>query len=315
MAVDADGIFGKDIFFLVAENPVPPTPNTNLPEDVEFDCCNDFTYKVYANDSGLDYENDKKDFLFVLNTMFGSAEMNLEKFNTESGEWESIATLANDDLGTFHQFGFYINQKNESYIGYLLDFALVLDNSGVGSYRVKCTATLVTSGTVDLYTDVYCLSTFNPDIVDGSVRLEYYRNGFMGDEENDEKVMEYGNLNWYGQTRIPGFFSYENDEGTKETIRYQNGQENWTKDEKTLNWILRTKQLFWNAHKLIKTDILQADNILITDYNSLNFGTFIKKKVKAIPGYKPEFNYLKTKLASVEIKFTNEFNNFKKFRS
>ncbi len=315
MAATSDGVFGKDIFFLVVDDPTATSPTPSAASSAGLDCCNDFTYKVYANDSGKDYENDKKDFNFVLNALFVSAVLTLQKFDDDINDWADVVTLGDNTYGTFFPFAFFTSQKSERYIGYLLEFSIVLANHGIGSYRVKCVGTLATTGTVSIYTDTYCLFFFIPDLVDGTVRFEYYRNGFVGNESDDEKVMEWGNLNFYGQTRLPGFFSFENEEGTKKNIRYENGQENWTEDEKTLNWIFRSKQLFWAAHKLLKTDVMQSDKLFVTDYNVDNIDNFVKKKVKSLPGYKPEFNYIRSKLAPVEIRFINEYNNFKKFRS
>jgi hypothetical protein len=54
---------------------------------------------------------------------------------------------------------------------------------------------------------------------------------------------------------------------------------------------------------------------MITDYNDSNIDGYFKKKVRKNGSYDPKWYPLASKLASIELKFKQAFNNLKKFRS
>jgi hypothetical protein len=64
----------------------------------------------------------------------------------------------------------------------------------------------------------------------------------------------------------------------------------------------------------MRTDILQADKTLITDYNTKNVAPFYKKDLKKSTDYSPVWDE-KTKTAPVTIKMRQTFNNLRKFIS
>ena len=57
-----------------------------------------------------------------------------------------------------------------------------------------------------------------------------------------------------------------------------------------------------------------ADKIYITDYNNKNIDNYYRREVKKNGGYEPKWYPLKTKLASIDLKMKQAFNNLKKFR-
>jgi hypothetical protein len=69
-----------------------------------------------------------------------------------------------------------------------------------------------------------------------------------------------------------------------------------------------------SLHNLLKTDVLQADRIIVTDYNKNNAEQFIDVCVRGNSDYEPQWNESRSKLASVELKFILEFNNYRKKR-
>ena len=88
----------------------------------------------------------------------------------------------------------------------------------------------------------------------------------------------------------------------------------WIADQQEKEFSLNTKRLPSSVHNVLKTDVLQADRIIVTDYNKNNSQKFIDVCVRGNSDYEPQWNESRSKLASVELKFILEFNNYRKKR-
>ncbi len=314
-----DGECIKDTFYLIASNPVPVAPVLELPGPTLKTCCGACSYKVLADMiDPFEYNNDRNGFLFWFQDVVSSATLTLTRFDHTTGTYQDVKVLNDTSLGTLYDYGFFTNDKNEHFIGYQLEWRLVLLGYGEGSYKVRCDFTSIIGNGFTL-SDEYCLSKYSPAAADNSVRIEYWLRGILGMNADDPNYRDYGDIlppdGWYNQVRLKGVFSFTESKYEKDYTLYNSGARQWTKDEQEPEWNLLLKPMCWNFHELMRTDVLQADQILITDYNSNNFARWIKKDVQPVSGYKPNFFLKQSLLASVtSLTFRQRYNNLKKRR-
>ncbi len=308
-----DGTVIKDTFLLIPKDPAASTSTIDSVSNKLKDCCGAFSLKALADISSSDeFKNDKAGILFWFDPIISSATMELLKWN--GSEYEHEDDLNNDDYGTFYDYGFFINNSGEKFIGYQIEWRKVLTEFGEGSYKIRCSVVSSLAGNSDYDSQEYCLKQYSTFRAEGTVRTEYYMSGIYGFIDNDEKIKDFGSLNWYNSFRLPGFFGFPTTPFKTEYVAYNNGQRLFVEDDQEPEYILKLKPVSYFIHETMRIDILMADKILITDYNSKNPGSFIKKSVQKAGEYSPTWNKLKSKLAGVEIKLRQEFNNLKKFR-
>lgn len=298
-------------FYTLGQPSLPTVLTPDLPAYNHFGCGCDFTLKVLADDSGEDLRNDKSGFLWWFNDTINSAELTLQKWNI--GAWANVATLDNNDYGTFYDYEFFVNDAGESFIGYQLQWALVLADLGKGNYRVKCDTIDYLSATNTLYSYEFCLQQYTPQAANGTVRIETYLNNQMGDPNNDKAVRDYGNLNWYNAFRLNGWFGYPSSGYEKTRTAYNTGQVLDVISEQEQEFELQLKLVPFFVHEALRIDMMQGDTVLISDYNNRNVENFVQKAVKPNSGYKPEYHKGQNKLSSVNVKFIKEYNNDKKY--
>lgn len=308
-----DGEVIKADFYLIKDNPAV-APTLDIPATALRECCSAYSFKALADTNSTDeFKNDVSIFDWFFGESIDDAAMVLLRY--QNGTYEEVDTLANDDYGTYHAFGSFINDSGENYVGYTIEWKEVIEAFGIGSYKVQITTTDVFANEVEILSRETCLQQYNADRANGTVKIEYYINGIIGDNSNDEKTKDFGTLNRYNSIRVPGFFGYPGSEYERDYVEYESGQRNYVEDEQEPEYTMKLKPVAAFIHDIMRTDILQADKILITDYNTNNADTYIQKKVVPNSAYQPNWKPLKNKLAGVELKFRQEFNNFKKLRS
>jgi hypothetical protein len=276
----------------------PLLPNSGLD-----DCCSDFEISVLANDSGEDLQNDFTTFLAQVSATTSSASYSLYKCD------ELVATFTNNDYGTNYAFNFVTG-----YIGYKVDWSLVLLAFGIGKYRIKLSTTDAVLGNVDRFSETYNLRIYHPTLAEGTVRIEWVQNGTIGDLYSDKKQFLYRNLNWSNQIRLKGFFGYPEATYTKDNIKYQNGLREWVKDENEPKFKLKIKRISASIHDLLMIEVLMSDRCSVTNYNSKSEKDYLKKDIIFDTEYKPEWKPLISKLANVELTCIPRYNNYKKHR-
>ena len=314
MSVSILSIKGEAInqeFFLIPKNPIPEIITPPVPH-ITTDCCSAFSLFALADvDSDEELRNDVSGFLFWFSDAIATAEMKLQKWNGSA--WVNIATLTDNTYGIFYAFEFFVNDAGEKFIGYQLNWKDVLTINGEASYRIKCNVTDVFSGTGAEYSNNYCLLQFTNGRADKTVKIEYYLSGQLG-MTDDKLVRDLGELNWYNSIRLYGFFGFPSSTYESDYIQYSNGQKVWVEDSQEAEYTLKLNPVASFAHDLMRTDVLQADRVEITDYNSKNPHTFVKKAVIKNSDYSPKWNKMQNQLASVEVKFIQEYNNNQKLR-
>lgn len=311
MDLDGECTYGR--FYLV-KSAVPSTPSLDVAASTTVDCCGDFSLKVLADTEDDDeFKNDRTTFHKYYNSLVvDTALMELHKWN--GSEYEKVADLDNDDYGTYYQYGFFTNDASESFVGYEVDWRLVLDEFEAGSYKIKLNVHTVLDEEFSVYSDEYCLKKYSAARANGTMKIEYYLNGIIGDSNNDEIVRDYGTLNWYNSVRIPGWFGFPKSEYSKEYTQYDTGSREWVKDEQEPEFLMTVKRVSAIVHNIMRTDVAQADTVLVTDYNSNNPETWIQKSVQLTGGYSPEWHIMKSELAGVNLKFRQRINNLRKNR-
>lgn len=312
MPKDGEAIY--NLFYLVRNNPNPNTTTLDIPASTLDECCDDFRLMALAHVTDDDeFKNDRSGFLWAFADIISTAVMSLHK--CIDGAWEEQEALNDDDFGTFYELSFFVNDDGEKYIGYQLNWQDVLIEYGEGLYKVVVDYTLSIGGEGSQETPEYKLQAYTAAIANGTVKVEYYQNGAIGDYADDTKRFDFGTLNWYNSYRLPGFFGFPKSTYTKDYVEYENGQRLWVQDEAEPEYTLKLKPVSAFIHSKLRVDVLQADQIYITDYNSKNADTFIQKSVQATSEYLPNWKILQSTLAGVELKFRQEFNNLKKRRS
>ena len=303
-------------FNVISSAPVQPVDALDLPNSTVTDCC--FSLPVLATLAGtIDAENDQSSFLVCREENITNVDLFLDKY--VSGAWSEVTALINDTYGTNYAWQFYQSLNADgtiykNYIGYKLDLQSVLNAFGSGSYRIRTVETPITGSDISNYSNEWCLKIYSADRADGTVRLSYIQNGIIGAANDFTMLKDYASLDWFNQMRIPAFFGLETATYERDFVEYTNRRRVWIADQQEKEFSLNTKRLPADVHNVLKTDVLQADQIIITDYNKNNAQQFIDVNVRGNSDYEPQWNESRSKLASVELKFILEYNNYRKKR-
>lgn len=307
-------------FNLISSAPVGADDALNLPETTVLDCC--FSLSVLAQLSGtVDTENDKVRVLFAREENITDILLKLDKF--VAGSFSEVANLTDDTYGTNFPFAFFqtLNADGsvlKNYRGYEIEWQKVLIAFGEGTYRIRTEETTIFATTVNNFSLEWCLKIYTPERADGTVRISYIQDGIIADINNYKLTKDYFGLNWFNQIRIPAFFGNETSTYEREYVEFTNRQRKSIADTQEPEFSLNTRRLPSFVHDILKTDVLQANQILITDYNKNNVKNangstkYVDFCVQGNSDYDPQWNESRSVLASVEIKFRLEFNTFRK---
>lgn len=307
-----DGEIIKETFYLVAEDPDPPVITLPLAANKLNDCCGAFAFKYLADIANSDeYRNDVSTVTWKFNDIITAATMKLLQYNGSS--YVEVAVLNNNTYGTLLAYGDFVNNAGEKFVGYTLNWRAVISAFDTGSFKVELTITKPT-GTSIILSDEFCIQAFTEEKADKTMRIEYYMNGIIGDNTDDNKTRDYGTLNRYNSLRLPGWFGFPKSTYTKDYTIYTNGSRKWVQDEQEQEFIMQIKAVSNKVHELMRTDVLQADEIFITDYNVRNPQQWIKKSVQSTSDYPPDWQVMKSKLSPVKLTFRSAINNHKKYR-
>ena len=301
----------KQDFKIIKNNPSGELIELDLPKTNVADCC--FNIPVLAKSTGGDnYTNDKSSVLWFYDNGFTTAVLNLQR--CDNGTWTEVANLNDNTYGVFYPFGFEVNKKQESLLGYLIDWQLVLTLLGAGTYRVQTEETTVLGDTVNRFSLEWELKEYTQNRADLTTRIDWYNAGIIGSLTDDKDTRDYGDLEWFNQIRLPDTV-FGNDSSTyeREFVRYQNGNQVWLQDDSIEAYVMSTGRFPNYLHRLVKYDVLQAERILITNYDTDAPVSHTDKEVVPNSNYEP--NYTRgTKLSSVEVTFEQAYQNHRKKR-
>lgn len=301
----------KQNFSVISEEPNPTTPTLPTAPSTTKDCCSPFTvFADVANDN--DFKSDRSTVDWAFSPFVDDATLQLLKWDGTA--YTQVTELDNDDYGTLVAYGDIVDPSGNKVIRYTINWALVLNAFDSGSYKVQVSFSSPFGDQTKLSSE-YCLSTFTEQKANGTIRIEYYLNGIMGDNTNDLKTRDFGTTNRYNSIRLPGWFGFPNSKYTKDYTVYNSGARKWIKDEQEQEFVMQIKGVMADVHELMRTDVLQADEIFVTDYNKNNAQQWIQKSVQPTSDYPPDWHLLTSKKAPVKLTFRAANNNFKKYRS
>jgi hypothetical protein len=298
-------------FTILRDNPDISTGAVSVLESSVDDCC--FVLPVLAKASGGDnLTDDKSSVLFFYNVGITTALLTLQKWN--GNIFADISTLTDNTYGSNYPFAFETNENNENLQGYILDWQKIIVLNGAGTYRVKSDSTTILAGANEQFSMEYCLKEYTDFRADLTTRIEWFNSGIIGSEKDDTKTRDYGSIDWFNQVRLPEtIFGDDSNDYSREFVRYQNGEQVWLQDDNVESYNLKTGRFPSFLHKYLKYDMMQGDNIKVTNYDKDAHVDHIEKQVIPSSSYEP--NYIRgTKLSNVELTFEQQFQNHSKKR-
>lgn len=284
---------------------VPPNPEIEYVFEQEeiCKCC----LNVFADPVNPDnlFRNDMSSFIRGYSDVSTGATMELLKCGVK------IDDLINDDYGEFFGYGFHTDGV-KSYIGMQLDWLKVYNAFGSGSYQMKVISTIYDGSTVEETSFEYNLQSYTTDLADGSVRMEFIHNGIIGDCNDPKSLRSFEFLNWPNQIRLRGMVYTATPTYEQEEIQYWNGMLQDVKNELTVTYSMNVRAVPNEIHQFLQVDVLQADSIIVSDYNSDSpLRPFLDRELKFAGGY--ERNQIgRTKKSSAKISFKDKINNKRK---
>jgi len=310
MAFDGEIVFQD--FTIVAQDSTSTTTDVNIP-DATIRCC--FSWPVYASVGDDDPKlNDFRSPLKRYDQSVTAVDMWLQK--DVNGTFVDQVQLTDDTYGTFYALAFE-TKGGENLVGYKLQFRDVLIAFGVGIYRIRFDVTSAISGSVDQFSDEYCLKIYHPVSVDKSLRFEFTNRSLIGDPFDQERVQDFTNMldgaGWVDQIRIPlGTLTGETSTFEQEVVKYSNGRQIDVTQGQEPTYQLIIGKLPYTVHQFIKTNVMQSDEILITDYTANNpIRPVVNRSVKLNGNYEP--NWVdQAQLVGVTCEMVNRFNRYDK---
>ena len=217
-----------------------------------------------------------------------------------------IATLNSSTYGVNYPInsfsvasGFTFFQSR--YVGYKLEWKKVLNLNGFGTYKIKQKTTFPDLTTSEECSCLFELSQYTDERANETVRIETTQNGYT-----ISPGLNYLNTNWTEQIRIPGFFG--NKQRRLEQDNYLDKNRRTTQIQDSLIHEFTLEPYFWPDCLREEIDsILLANEILISDYNSLN--TDDLKNISVIPTSIETEYFGKSSKAADEIKFEERRKN------
>ncbi len=307
---------GDQYVKLIPVNPI--TEETIVLPPKQLDCCSDLVWRVLADAGSNDpLKNDINNFIF----WFNKDVVDVATLTLVSSDLTEYPLTGINTYGTAYDYGFDImpgvtkNGNGESAVGYKIDWRNVLTTIGQDTYYIKCDTSTIFGASKSYFTPTFCLKQYTLQRANGTVRVEYLLNGIIGDNKNDTNQRDYLQSNWYNQYRFDGLFHYTNSSYKTYEIIYENGLSEQVEDEQTPEYVLKLKPIPSFKHDILRTDILMANAVTITDYNDRNIDNYEGKQVIKNGSYEPKFYPLKSKLGKIDLKFKQAYNNLKKYRN
>lgn len=258
-------------------------------------------------------KNDHTSVYFGFGTIINAVTLKLFKCGVE------VATLDNDDYGTFYDFNFHYDDYKK-YIGYQIDWQKILNDTdlGEGEYFVRAECTTITSGTYEEDSFTYCLWSYTTNRADGTIRFEWYHSKIIGDRNIDTDLISFPNgtitgepSDWYNSLRINGIVLAETTPTTVETDQYFNGKRNEITKEPEPTYEVFVKPMPYFIYKFMRNEIMLNDDLYLSDYNSrCPLKPFLNRNLQ-MPSIEPTW-YHKIRRVSAVSNMTQKFNNLRK---
>ena len=312
---DGEVIF--QTFKAIVQRPFEPVTPLVLPSasfsDVE--CCDELV--VFADSASTDaFKNDCSSFIIMQSEYITSIVLKLQK--KEVGVWVDKTTITDQTFGVFFAYGFFVNSILESATGFYANWKTILATYDEGCYRIKTEETTILATEINNYSPVYTLKQYTPTSANKTVSIEWYNDSTIGVSERDERISDFEGIGavagvdvkgWKNCIRLKGYFYYTESEYLQESTKYKSGRIEEYRNEQTPIYKLQLMPYGSFIHNLLRTQVLQSDDIFITDYNSDNIDVYKKKAVLLRSGYPPNWFINQTSKASVQLEFNQKINN------
>lgn len=227
----------------------------------------DFSEVAFVKSDGDWWQNDWKSFIYSKRFSSDTITFSLLKDGVQQ------AVLNNNSYGTYYNFG-SATLINPNYKGFVIDWNLVQQGFGYGSYVVRTVHTsLGTDYTYDSHP--FEVVEYNAYRADGTVRLEWYQSGSI------MSGFDYTGIGWGQAIRIDGKFGNK----TPELIidNYQDTNRNVKQIQSKIDntYTLNTHLLPSYIYDVINEDAILANDIYVTDYNLKNTHVFRRFNIYA----------------------------------
>jgi hypothetical protein len=312
-----DGEVIKQTFKAIIQKPFEPIVPLDLPSAYfsESECCDKLI--VFADSASDDeFKNDCHSFIIMQSDYVSSIVLKLQK--EVDGVWTDQATITDQTLGTFFAYGFFENGLFEDALGFQPNFRTILNTYAEGCFRLKTEETTILATEINNYSFVYTLQQYTAARADNTIRFEWYNNSTIGVSERDERLADFEGIGaiagvdargWKNCIRLKGQFWYQESEYLQESVKYESGRLEEYRNEQTPVYKIRILPVGSTIHNLIRTEVLQSDDIYLTDYNSTSPDIYKQKLVSLRSGYPPNWFIKTTSKASVELEFNQKINN------
>lgn len=235
---------------------VPTAPRAStIALEVPAVCCDCF--EVFGNGTGV--QNDKSSFLFDRGVDSGSITLKLRKNDAD------VATLNSNTLGSFYDFGTWTTYAGQSnYIGFVIDWDLVLTAHGSGTYVVRAEHDILGSQW-NIDSECFQLRVYNDLYADESTVFEWTQNARIVNSP-----INYTGMNWVQYIRVKGILSEWQPELTTDEVIYSNYNRVQVQDEIVNSYTFESKLVESSVTKPLALDMMLAGEIKITDFNLYN---------------------------------------------
>lgn len=262
-------------------------------------CC--YVNLVLAGGSEI-HQNDITSFLFKAFIFERRGQIHIDTINfflekETAGVYSEVAVLDGSTYGILFGLG---TLNNPFLTGFKLNWSSVLSGLGEGNYRIRTDRVLIT-GSDSIFSINYHLKTYSPELADNTIWIEWIQDGQIIDG------LDYTGLDWYQAIRLPGFFGEKQTEFEEET---------W-KDTNYTNWQIRHELSFIEKCEIamlpscigdILFNLLQANTILISDYNIKNYDYNLIQKPVRLAGI-DETKYDNNRQAVYNLTFSDRKDN------
>lgn len=169
-----------------------------------------------------------------------------------------------------------------NYQGFFLDWRLVFNTYGAGTYRFAVNGHTYGNGVGTTYcfkSNPFCLSQFDCHAADRTVKFEaFYTGGNRGDVNTQGNYwpLSCNDSNpffWADSIRFYGFLGRQTDDIQRDQIKYQTGTINKVRDELIKKYELHVSPMPQWFHDRFAAYALMADQLYVTDnnYNNANY--------------------------------------------
>lgn len=262
-----------------------------------------FTLPVFADLTCTDgYHNDLNQWVFQYSGSYDpiqSKDFNLQQLI--NGTWSNVAVLNDSTYGstilTLRTCNAPVN-----YGGYQLNWNLVLQNLGEGTYRFNVSGIGSNKVVYCLQSPPFCLKQFDCHAADGMVKFETINTGgnygsvtSQGQSWSlccvDPNTGDNTPLSFIDSIRFYAMFGYETADLQRDYVKYAPGVINKVRDEAIKNFTLKTSQLPMWLHQRLYAYALMSDQLFVSDYNINNSDYNIKHFwVVADSNYTPKYS-------------------------